>query len=169
MYCPDHGDFFVQRLRNERPVVFFKAFDSDTTMRVTPNMSTSAENHGQSYRIRCDQTGVIFDSILKASQEMGLNKTSIAKHINPRYPGVRTVSGYTFTRLDEKNQMIIQTEPINKKVKIRCNQTGVIFESVRAASERMSLRRERIRQHVNHPEIVRHVQGFTFSKVRDSA
>jgi len=94
-FCPNHGDFFIQRLRDEKPTVVFRMFDQ---------YARDAETHAKrdiplgrpSYKIRCNETGVIFSSLKDAAKEMGLWRSSLSKHIN----GQRShVSGYTFTRL----------------------------------------------------------------------
>jgi len=47
-------------------------------------------------KIKCNETGIVFDNITEASEMIGCGKSALCNHLAGRFPHVR---GLTFTRL----------------------------------------------------------------------
>jgi hypothetical protein len=141
MYCRNDGDFFVQKLRDQEPAVYFDEFE----IKDVPLGERRAPSHTKhnGVVIQCEQNGTIYLSVKEASAALNINITSIFKHLN----GERThVGGYTFTKLDEG-----QVDPEALKppavdaYSIICVETDQVFTSVRHASTVMKIGRDIIR------------------------
>lgn len=92
-YCPDDGDFFVQKLRGQEPTVTFKPFDKPTIRISRTTIRFQRQNGGCPVKIKCEQTGVVYPSLKNAASEMGISKSSLSMHMNGRR---KNVEGYTF-------------------------------------------------------------------------
>lgn len=55
------------------------------------------KNHGPSWMVKCKETGVVFRSQEHAARTMGLDPSSISRHLNSN-PHFKNVHGYTFER-----------------------------------------------------------------------
>lgn len=192
MYCPDHGDYFIQRLRGELPKIIFTAFErkvyrevSTTTnaqlfvIRKKPTMAPSEltpdpyperrvrgkpQRHGRA--VRCDQTGIIYRSVSFAADMLGVHINQISQHINGK---TRHVHGHTFTPIDDiDNPPPFVPKPLVRRgggrpaKKIQCEQTGQIFETIREACDAMQLNRQGVGDHLNNRLRRPNVQGYTF-------
>lgn len=123
-YCPRDGDFFVQRFRDQEPMVIFRPFETEsitptpepipavspppvlTIRKPTPDeqvrlhrwahvqMAPRAGHPG--FIVKCNETRRIFSSAKKAAEVMGLSKAALSRHLNGKQDDV---SGYTFTKL----------------------------------------------------------------------
>ena len=96
-YCPEHGDFFIQKLLGQEPLIVFKKFDG--------RQHRSRFNAGRpNARIRCDQTGQVFRTQAEIVREMGLSQGNLSAHIlGKRF--AKHVGGYTFTVFElEENE-----------------------------------------------------------------
>lgn len=196
-YCPDDGDYFIQRLRDTAPTVIFRPYpivpwavvpesESRNTRppkiasldplryvvpRIDPLTARLQNRSGHpGLRIRCDQTGIIFPSLKEASIAMFLGRGNLSMHINGK---VDHVKGYTFTVLDENDDPPFVQKPRVNYIgcggaqRVRCEQTGQIFESARAAARAMKLNRNNMWVHMNDRTRRPRVGGYSFVIITD--
>lgn len=168
--CTRHGDFFIQRLRNEIPRVIFRPFeDCLLAGKKAGVVGVGPGNPG--IKVRCEQTGELYDNIKKAGAAMGISRTRITMHLSGK---VKHVNGYTFTKVDAntpadalnfvpKPRVVFGMSPV--AIKVRCNETGEEFESVRVAALALMLNRCRVFDHLRDPVKLPNVKGYTFTKV----
>lgn len=187
MTCKDHGDFFIQRLRGKRPEIVFRSFQEyDGKVKKKPQSKRPRSVRTTSPRpiiarvqtrsgnpgiiVRCDQTGEIFPTVKSAAEKLGISKHRMSTHLSGRQ---RHVSGYTFTIMDDMtpdpNYVPIPMQYFgrtrNPPVKIRCEQTGQIFESMRAAAKTLDLNWAGLYRHLRNPAKYPRVKGYVFSKL----
>jgi hypothetical protein len=189
VYCPDDGDYFILRSRGKAPKIVFRPFVEDVfvaPMRntrpqkiasleplryVVPKLDPSTARLTQQkdsvgLRIRCDQTGVIFTSLKEAGIAMFLTKSRLSAHINGK---VSHVKGYSFTILGDQGDMPFVQKPrieykggLSTQKKVRCEQTGQIFDSARCAARDMKLNRNNMWEHMKSRWRRHHVGGYSF-------
>lgn len=190
-YCPEHGDFLVQKMRGKRAKIFYRPFGQEVVsavllkvnipriirpkIRSVPTRRHPPPPQGRSGHpgiiVRCDQTGTIYKSLKEASDDMHFNKNSLSLHINNK---ARHVKGYTFTVIDD----ILYPPPFIKKrrvnpgggvppVRLQCDQTGQIFETVREVAKFLRVGRKYISQHINHRKKRPLVRGLSFQVLKD--
>jgi hypothetical protein len=93
VYCEEHGDFFVEHGKEGletclifRPYVMRKR-GKNTYRRDNPYAS-----------IKCDQTGIIYKNLSAIVKDMGLNMSSLSRHVK-NHPHQKHVQGFTFSVL----------------------------------------------------------------------
>lgn len=172
--CPNHGDFFIQKESDGIVSVVFRAFDAEIeAIQEKPKRRYSHRNPNQGGHkgipVRCDQTGETYPSMKRAAIAMGIQHTDISKQVRGES---FHVSGYTFTKLDSSNAVApFELRPRVvycqggglKRVLLRCDQTGVIYGSVREAARGAGVTRAYLYRHLKGR--VPKVKGLTFTKV----
>lgn len=117
-------------------------------------------------KIRCDQTGDIFNSLKEAARAMGLQQSALSKHISGNTPYVK---GYSFTHLDllDEPEPFVKKEfgPVRNGFTIRCDQTSVVFKSVLIAAKAIGANPDRLYEHLKDRSKRPHVKNFTFTKI----
>lgn len=163
-YCSKDGDFFIQVLHGKstvvfRPLVIKKAKPREKKIK-PPSRSPRKS-------VRCDQTGVIYETLKEVTDVLGVNKNSIYRHLQGK---IRHVRGYTFT-------VIFPTEeapPFVAKprlrpgggrptVTVRCDQTGQVFSSRREAALTLQINVSDLSIHINNPQKKPAVKGYSFT------
>lgn len=99
-------------------------------------------------KVMCYETGIIYDNCLKASKELGLSRNAVSEVAYGRTP---TAGGYHFFFLDKDNKPIINKDLLNKRkrlTKVRCIETGKIYNSPKEASEKTNTYKESIFQSI---------------------
>lgn len=116
-YCPIHGDFFIQRMRNEKPVAIFRGLNEGLailehkdlvryydialeaqTKSVKIERRVQNKNVNSGVLVRCDQTGEVFNTIKEAATKLRIPLTSVSRHLRKGVPAI--VKGYSFTKLE---------------------------------------------------------------------
>lgn len=176
MTCVRHGDHFIYRERGKEDRVIFRPFEIEhfTPKKNSPKTYPArkfAPGAGKpGYVIRCEQNGAIYTSTCKAAEALGISQCDISKHLR----GLRTaVRGYTFTRMEDDGlgNLEVVPRPVcdlggqRKKVAIRCQETGQVFESVRDAARILGLNRGNLHHHLSGVKAHPRVGGMTFVKV----
>lgn len=82
--------------------------------------------------VYCLETGVTYGSIIEASKQTGILRSSVDKAVR----GItNSCGGLHFCYLDEKDSRVFKPDTnLGKKQKIVCVETGIIYESISAAS-----------------------------------
>lgn len=179
--CIHHGDFFILRLRGKEPEIVFrslKEYDKNLKnvvkvkqpprkRRLIAVAQTRPGNSG--IIVRCNQTGEVFARLKDAAAKLGVSNHRISTHLSGKQAHV---NGYTFTIMDDLTpdpNFILQ--PIhpgrrgNPPIKIRCEQTGEIFESMRLAAKTFNLNWGGIYRHLTNRTKYPQVKGYSFSKL----
>lgn len=197
MTCTSHGDFFVQRLRDQAPTIHFRGFETTQPIQEeiaevveeipekpivyvplvrfhTPKTSFPPPVYRKKRRgnpgikVRCDQTGEVFESIRQAGITMNISYTRITMYLKNQ---IEHVNGYTFTKIEDHLD-----QPWDKKprlrfgggvpaIGIRCNQTGDIYSSIREAARSMGIARMSLARHLHDPINHPRMKGYSFTKL----
>jgi hypothetical protein len=119
--------------------------------------------------IRCDQTGVIYPSLKVAAEAMFLARGNLSLHVNGK---IKHVKGYTFTILNEsedappfvKKPRLRYRENI-RAVRVRCDQTGEVFDSCRSAGKAKGLNWNKVWRHLKDRNRYPLVEGYSFTAI----
>lgn len=187
MWCAQHGDFFIYRERGKEPRIIYRPFKGPQRIykkrpsKIVPRSTLLTEmgipkpqprvGVGRpGYPLRCDQTGVVYQTMMKAAADLNLHQSDISKHLRGRR---KHVNGYTFTRLkdDGLGNVIDIPRPTRaigaerRRIAIRCDQTGEEFSSIADAGRAMNLSRGTIAAVVQGTWHRKSVGGYTFSRI----
>lgn len=183
-YCPDDGDFLVQRLRGQKPTVTFIAFEPELPKveldRSTYRFRMSMPNElppqrklpegmpaGRRLSIRCDQTGDIYYTSKAAAEALGVSRPRISHYLNGK---ARHVKGYTFTVIDWLQgdpppfvpKPFVQCGHGYAPKSVRCNENNITYPTIRDAARSLGINHNGISVHLNNPEKRPNVGGYTF-------
>lgn len=115
--------------------------------------------------LRCDQTGEIFRSASDACKEMGFSRSLLSIHMKD--PNKKPhVKGYTFTDLTYGTPPFVKKpmySPLGPRRKIRCNNTGKLFNSISEAAVELCLDASSISKHLRGNTEYSTVGGYTFT------
>jgi hypothetical protein len=175
MTCTRHGDFFIQRQRGKDAEVIFRKFERSTTQK-TPSVKkerikkVATKKESPLMRIRCDQTGAIFESQGAAARALHIGQSDISSHLKGHRP---RVGGYTFSQMvDDGNggsvpmdRPVLPKNTLRFKIPILCEQTGEIFDSINAAANKLGMSKTTIRYILSRPPVYQTVRKYTFTRV----
>jgi group I intron endonuclease len=95
--------------------------------------------NGSSRKIKCVETGKIFGSLSEACEEYNLNYNSFHSNLNKAIKNNYSCCGYHWEYQEPlKRKEIKVTRNVNAK-KVRCIETGEVFNSALAASNKKNL------------------------------
>lgn len=106
-------------------------------------------NRGSGKKVVCVETGVIYPAASEAQKETGILKACIGACCR----GERiTAGGFHWTFADKKIKCDIKQRKINtyKHGKVKCSETGEIYENCIVASQRTGIERSTISKACNH-------------------
>lgn len=173
-YCPKDGDFFVQHLRGEKPLIIFRPYpeddrpflDEEKTHPIPIALPSLAKKNSVGHpgrRVQCEQTGAIFPSVCKTAEALGLQKSRLSLQLSG---AIRAINGYTFRYIDKPSDISTECKPFVDMARgflVRCDQTGKTFSSQREAARVMGLDRELLRKHMVGKFV--DVNGYTFTQL----
>jgi hypothetical protein len=145
-YCPEHGDFFVQRLRGENPRIIFRPYDEAPVIKVIPKRVFVVDNE----------------------KKIPRRKNSRKSLCSPNPP---LASRVEWKLEPEEYLALIRVGPANNKgpghpgINIRCDQTGEVFSSFRKLCDAMGLQRQTLSKYFRGERDS--VGGYTFTKLYD--
>ena len=94
LYCPQHGDFFVTRFTGQEPAIVFKPFSTYSS-----GWYRTGRHH---IKVKCNETGDIYETLTEAAKTMGVGKSNLSKHLR-RMPGHKSVGGHTYSFVEIRN------------------------------------------------------------------
>lgn len=189
--CDIHGHYFIYQVTGKEPILVFRSFGATKFVRIEkrprppekPVPTGKKKWEFRPYRmvpedrpivvppevaLRCDQTGDIFPSVRQAAKLLGLDKSCVHAHIAGRH---KAVKGYTFTVLDLNDPTALESKPlmpmVNKGMRVKCNETGEVFDTIAKAAKVLNISRTSISIHLNNRPRCSHVGGYTFTRVED--
>jgi group I intron endonuclease len=110
--------------------------------------------------IICLQTLKIYPTVKSASIDLKISSSAISNNLCKRFNHIR---GYVFEYyIEGKNYLHADFHETGAAMKIICEQTGKIYNSLSECAKSMELSNSQISQNLNGQ--VSHVKGFTFSK-----
>lgn len=112
--------------------------------------------------VYCYQTGKIYDSSTQAAEELNLKDSHVRYVCNKKSLQAK---GYEFdfienVNITELNKLKKKAKNTKSPIKVICEQTGEIFNSLRQASTKMNLEPTHIRRHINGE--LSNIKGYTF-------
>lgn len=174
--CRKHGDFFLQQQNGKPPVVVFRALRKNTTRNrrvakkptVTKAKKSPVGRSDNCQTIRCDQTGVIYHSQGEAARSLKLSQSNICQYLKGKR---KSINGYTFTRMIDDGRgglkpiLRVEMDGGRKPIPVRCEETGMEFESIRQASRALGLNRGNFYYALRGGTTRKKVGGYTFTKI----
>lgn len=142
MFCPDDGDFFIQRLRGEEPRVVFRPFREEIPEPITPKPPVLKvvvpEIKIPKIVVKVPDLPKVI-AVVKPAVSKGppIDPSTVRRQMRSGRPGLR----------------------------LRCDQTGIIFSSIKEAAAAMFLGRGNLSEYVNGK--IKHVKGYTFTILDD--
>lgn len=179
--CTRHGDFFIYRERGKEPAIIFRSFQTPRerkpkTEKITPIRTPRVKKkkplkpRRKSVPVRCDQNGVVYPSQCEAARVLGVGQSEISDHLRGLN---KIVCGYTFTKMTDDGmggllpvpRPVVPRNSSRSPLKVKCNETGQIFDSIRQASEAMDIPKTTLRYRLHNSETYKVPGEYTFSFV----
>lgn len=113
----------------------------------TKNLRWLGGNHPNARKVICINTGNIYDSIVEASNDLGVSYGSLFNVLNGNNTSARTKNNmyYQFSYYEEgKKYCLKKIKNIKTPKKVICITTGDIFNSTREAAEAMNVQQSKI-------------------------
>lgn len=166
VFCPDHGDFFLQKFNDRPSEVVWRSFPEEK-LTLAEIKDSRYSSRTENYRvIRCNETGVVYGSVHQAARAMGLQQASIQRVLSGKHSHA---GGFTFSDAHEGEQWV-ETEKRETASRhigyaILCVEKNIVYPSIRTTGEALGLCRESIRLWLNQSHL--NTSKYTFVKVEE--
>ncbi len=123
-------------------------------------------NEPRKKKVVCVETGVVYDSISNCAKSMSLKREKIILVVNGKR---NKTGGFSFKFVDESQKISAENLANNRiannkrYTKLFCNETNIMYSSIKEASKKLNVDRSRIFDFLNGK--CKSVKGFTFRRM----